>query len=187
MKAYNHLPSYVKRALFINMQIHNSELCKFYKALMIIFSNLSTNKMKQYSDLTDQQKQELLKFPVYITLLAASDSKLDDTERMVAIKFAHTRSFSCEPLLSQFCKESEIFFESNLALIEMLLPTDKKKREEAIRKEVVKLDKILSKLGEEYVLVMHKSMKIFKDHVSRAHHSVIEDFILPISIPGLTD
>ena len=143
--------------------------------------------MKRYSDLTDQQKQELLKFPVYISMLAASDSELDETERMVAIKFAHTRSFSCEPLLSEFCRESEIVFERYLAQLEMLLPTDKIGREATIRKELVKLEKILSKLSEEYVVVMHKSMKIFKEHVSRAHHSVIEDFILPISIPGLTD
>jgi hypothetical protein len=39
--------------------------------------------------------------------------------------------------------------------------------------------------GEEYTLAMHRSLKTFKEHVSNAHHSVIEDFVLPLSIPGL--
>jgi hypothetical protein len=30
-------------------------------------------------------------------------------------------------------------------------------------------------------------MKSFTEHVSKAHHNVLVDFILPLSIPGLTD
>lgn len=143
--------------------------------------------MKVFINLTEQQKQALLKFPVYVSLLAAADGKMDEAERMVAIKFAHTKAFSCQPLLAEFCRESEIVFEDNLIQLEAVLPKDKKSRDAAIRKELLNLETILLKLGKEYVLVMHQSMKTFKDHVLKAHHSVIEDFILPIAIPGLTD
>jgi hypothetical protein len=143
--------------------------------------------MIQFNDLTVQQKQALVKFPAYVSFLAATDSKLDEAEKLVAIKFAHTKSFSCHPILADFYKESETAFENNLMQIESSLPKDKKSRDLAIKKEMVILEKILLKLGNEYVIAMHHSMKTFKNHVSRAHHSVIEDFILPISIPGLTD
>ena len=140
-----------------------------------------------FNELTVQQKQALVKFPAYVSFLAATDSKLDEAEKLVAIKFAHTKSFSCHPILAEFYRESESAFENNLMQIEISLPKDKKSRDLAIKRELVILEKILLKLGHEYVIAMHHSMKTFKTHVSRAHHSVIEDFILPISIPGLTD
>jgi hypothetical protein len=143
--------------------------------------------MIQFNDLTAQQKQALVKFPAYVSFLAATDSKLDEAEKMVAIKFAHTKSFSCHSILAEFYKESESVFEENLSQIEKSLPKDKISRDLVIKKELVILEKILAKLGNEYVSAMHHSMKTFKTHISRAHHSVIEDFILPISIPGLTD
>ena len=143
--------------------------------------------MKQFNDLTVQQKQALIKFPAYVSFLAATDSKLDKAEKMAAIKLAHTKSFSCHTILAEFYKASEISFEHNLMQIERSLPKDKKSRDLAIKKELAILEKILLKLGHEYVKAMHHSMKTFKYHVSRAHHSVIEDFILPITIPGLTD
>lgn len=143
--------------------------------------------MIQFKDLTVQQKQALVKFPAYASFLATSDSKLDEAEKLVAIKFAHTKSFSCHPILAEFYRESETAFEQNLLQIESSLPKDNKSRELAIKKELAVLEKILLKLGKEYVTAMHHSMTTFKNHVARAHHSVIEDFILPISIPGLTD
>jgi hypothetical protein len=143
--------------------------------------------MIQFNDLTVLQKQALVKFPAYVSFLAANDSKLDETEKMVAIKFAHTKSFSCHPILAEFYRESESAFEDNLMQIEISLPKDKKSRDLAIKKELAILEKILQKLGHEYVTALHHSMKTFKSHVSKAHHSVIEDFLLPISIPGLTD
>jgi hypothetical protein len=143
--------------------------------------------MKVFRNLTDLQKQELLKFPVYISLLASTGSQMDEAERMVAIKLAHTKAFSCQPLLAEFCRESEIVFADNLTQLEAVLPINKKERDAAIRKELLNLETILLKLGKEYVSVMHQSMKTFKEHVLKAHHSVIEDFLFPISIPGLSD
>ena len=95
--------------------------------------------MKVFSNLTEQQKRALLKFPVYVSLLAATDGKMDEAERMVAIKFSHTKAFSCQPLLAEFCRESEIVFEDNLTKLEAVLPKDKKNRDAAIRKDLLNL------------------------------------------------
>ena len=143
--------------------------------------------MKQYRELTALQKKSLLRFPAYMSLLGASDGKIDQEERRVAVKLAHTKAFACHSLLAEFCKESGEVFEANLVQLEALLPVDKQNRDEVIRKEIVKIEAILRKLEPEYAEVLRLSMKTFKDHVARAHHSVIEDFLLPIAIPGLTD
>jgi hypothetical protein len=141
--------------------------------------------MKTFKSLSAEQKLAFLKLPVYISLLAASGKKLDEAEKLSAIKLAHTRSFSCEPLLAEFYMEADKEFESMIILTDKELPKELQLRETAIKRELLKLDKIIMEFGEEYTLAMHRSLKTFKEHVSNAHHSVIEDFVLPLSIPGL--
>jgi hypothetical protein len=58
--------------------------------------------MKPGKNLSEQEYQELLKFPAYISLLAAnSDGKMDETEKKAAIRFSHIKTYSCDPLLSE--------------------------------------------------------------------------------------
>lgn len=144
--------------------------------------------MNQFKNLSLNDTEALLKFPAYISMLAAnSDDKLDEDERKTAIKFAHTKTFSCDPMLSDFYKEADKVFENNIIQINNDLPKDVKSRDAAIRNELLKLDKIVLKLGKKYAIVMHESMNSFKKHVSKAHHNVLVDFIFPIPISGLTD
>ena len=143
--------------------------------------------MKSYKNLSPDQKQALVRLPVYISLLAATDNLLDEAERLSATKLAHTKSFSCEPLLAEFYREADKYFESNMIQLGRDLPKAAGTREAAILKEIRIMENILSKLGPDYALAMHRSLKTFKNHVAKAHHSVIEDFVLPIAIPGLTD
>ncbi len=105
----------------------------------------------------------------------------------MAIKFAHTKTFSCDPLLANFYKEADKVFRKNLEQLEKDLPKEKDIREAAIKKDLLNLEKIIRKLGKKYSIAMHHSMKSFKDHVSKAHHNVLVDFIFPIPIPGLSD
>jgi hypothetical protein len=65
------------------------------------------------------------------------------------------------------------------------LPKEKDKREIAIKGELQKLQSIAQKLGEEYDFVMLHSMETFKEHVSKAHHNILIDFILPVHIANL--
>lgn len=143
--------------------------------------------MKQFNTLTKQENEALLKFPAYITLLAAdSDGVLDKAEKKEAIKLEHIKTFSADPLLAGFYKEADKVFKNNLEQIDKDLPQEKNSREAAIKNELTKLEQITSKLGEDYISVMHHSMNSFKDHVSKAHHNVLIDFIFPIPIKGLS-
>ncbi len=143
--------------------------------------------MKPFKELTASENKALLKFPAFVSLLAAnSDDKLDAAEKQSAIKFSHIKTYSCDPLLTEFYEAADKVFENNIQQIDKDLPLEKADRIAAIKKELMKLETIVLKLGEEYATVMHRSMKSFKDHVSQAHHNVLIDFIFPMPIKGLT-
>jgi hypothetical protein len=144
--------------------------------------------LKSFKKLSIIENKKLLKFPAYITLLAAnSDGRLDKEEKKTAVKFSHIKTFSSDPLLADFYAMADKNFEKNIEELDHDLPRGRDKREKAIKIELAELDKIVAKLGEEYVSVMHRSMKSFKEHVSKAHHNVLVDFIFPVPIEGLSD
>ncbi len=143
--------------------------------------------MIPFTNLTTQEIEQLLKFPAYMSLLAAdSDGKLDEAEKKSAIKFSHIKTYSCDPLLSSFYEEADKVFEKNVLQLDKDLPVKNEARAAVIKKELLDLEKIVLKLGKEYTTVMHRSMKSFKDHVSKAHNNVFMDFLFPMPIKGLT-
>ena len=144
--------------------------------------------MKQFSMLTKDEREALLKFPAYITLYAAnSDGLLDKAEKKEALKLEHIKTFSAYPLLKEFYGEADKGFKNNLETLDKNLPEGSESREAIIKYELMKLEKIILKMGDDYASVMHHSMKSFRDHVSKAHHNVLVDFILPMHIKGLSD
>jgi len=144
--------------------------------------------MYPFKKLSEKENEELLKFPAYISLLAANfEGQLDEVEKKSAIKFSHIKTFSCDPLLSEFYKAADKVFKQNIEAIDRELPKEKDNRETAIKQELQILVNITSKLGKKYAATMHREMESFKEHVSRAHNNVLVDFIFPISIPGLSD
>ena len=144
--------------------------------------------MYPFKKLSEKENEELLKFPAYISLLAANfEGQLDEVEKKSAIKFSHIKTFSCDPLLSEFYKAADKVFKQNIEVIDRELPKEKHNREAAIKQELQIMVQIASKLGKKYAATMHLGMESFKEHVSRAHNNVLVDFIFPISIPGLSD
>jgi hypothetical protein len=141
--------------------------------------------MKAFKELTESQNKELLKLPCLISLLAANN-KLDTKESQVAIKFSHIKTYSCDPLLFKFYEEADKYFENNILQLDKDLPFEKLAREAEINKELIILENLVQKLGGEYVTAIHKSMDSFKEHVSQAHHNILQDFIFPIPIKGLS-
>jgi len=143
--------------------------------------------MNWIKNISETENEALLKFPVYVSLLAAlKDSKLDEAERKSAIKFSHIKTYSCDPLLTSFYEAADKVFEKNMLQLDKDLPVKNEERVTAIKKELSNLEKIVLKLGKDYTTVMHRSMKSFKEHVSKAHDNVLVDFIFPMPIKGLT-
>ena len=143
--------------------------------------------MKTLKDLSEREYKSLLEFPAYISLLAAnSDGGLDKAEEFSAIEFEHIKTYSCDPSLVEFFKEVDKTFVSTIENIHKALPLGKANRDVVIKSKLSDLEKILMKLGPEYASIMHHSMESFKEHVSRAHHNLVIDFIFPIPIKGLS-
>lgn len=141
--------------------------------------------MKPFENISKEEYEMLLKFPVYISLLAAnSDGKLDDVEKASAIKFAHIKTYSCNRLLLNFFKDVDRVFESNIVQLDKELPKGKENRDAVIKSELRQMENIVLKSGKEYSSLMHDSMKSFKEHVSKAHNNVLVDFIFPLPIKG---
>lgn len=145
--------------------------------------------MKSLNILNPTEKEMLLKFPAYISLLAANwDGKVDEEEKEQAINFSHVKTYSTkDPLLKEFWKEADKVFVENFTKLNAELPKDKDQRDEAIKDEIKKLEPIVLKLGKEYAVKMDNALRTFKEHVSNAHHGLLESFILPLSIKGLND
>ncbi|EOR96662.1 hypothetical protein ADIARSV_0085 [Arcticibacter svalbardensis MN12-7] len=144
--------------------------------------------MDPYKELSEEDQKTLLKFPVYISLLAANaNGEMDKAEKNTAIQFDHIKPYTADPLLLGFYAKADQVFQSNLEEIDNELPKGKLQRDVAIKAELKKIKEILKKFSPAYANAMHKSMKSFKEHISEAHHNVLEDFLFPIPIKGLTD
>jgi len=139
-----------------------------------------------FENLTTPEHESLLKFPAYISLLAANvDGKLDETEESTAVDFVHIKTYSSDPLLVDFFNDVHQTFSITLNALNKALPLGKVNRDSAIKKKLVELEAIINKLDPDHADVIRKSIQSFKDHVSRAHHNVLLDFIFPFPIKGL--
>jgi len=144
--------------------------------------------MKIFQHLSPNEKEELLKFPAYISLLAVnSHGGMDAVEKKYAINLSHIKTYSCDPLLYVFYQEADKVFTKNIEELDRELPHEIHERDAAIKSALSGLDKILVKLGENYTETMHRSMQSFKDHVSKANRNVLEYFIFPLPIKGIND
>jgi hypothetical protein len=143
--------------------------------------------MKALDKLNQQEKEMLFKAPAYVSLLAAnSDGEMDETELKSAIKFSHVKTYSCDPLLTDFYNEVSKHFDITIEQLDSQLPKDKAARKAAINNELLKLIPIFSKLGNVYADTLHRSFITYAEHVSKAHRNVLASFIIPFYIKGLT-
>ncbi|MBZ5859426.1 hypothetical protein [Flavihumibacter profundi] len=143
--------------------------------------------MKHYNDLGEKERAQLLKFPAYISLLASTAANgIDKKEKKAVVKLTHIKTFSCDPLLADFYKEAEQGFEKTITDLDNELPRNKEERTISICQELNKLEPILKKLEPRYVTVLRHSMESYKQHISKAHHNILEYFIFPIPIDGIS-
>ena len=144
--------------------------------------------MIAFKKLSIRDNEALLKYPVYLSMLAAdSEDKLDEDEKKAALKLAHIKTFTSDKLLVEFYKLAVADFEKNIDQLNKDLPKETDSREAAIHRELVILDKISLKLGKNHAAILRQSLKAFKAHVSNAHSNLLVNFIIPVAIPGLTE
>lgn len=142
--------------------------------------------MMNFKGLSTGEKELMYKYPAYISLLAANtDGKFDEVEKLSAIDFNHVKTYSCDPELSDFFHKVDQDFNSIITELNKELPLGRVNRNDSIKKKLAELEVIILKIDDEHKLLIYKSIQDFKDHVSRAHHNVLVDFIFPVPIKGL--
>lgn len=136
--------------------------------------------MNSFEKLSKDDQQALLKFPVYIALLAANaDEEFDEQEDDAVTDLDYVKTYFCNPVMADFYYNAGQVFEQNLLRIDNELPKGKLQRDVAIKIELRKMEQLLSKFDQISAATMRQSMKMFKEHVSKAHYNLLEDFIFP--------
>lgn len=144
--------------------------------------------MITFENLSKADQKEFLKFPAYISLLAANkDGIVDQQEIKTAIDFDHMKTYTCNPMLSGFYEKADQVFKDNIVELDSELPKGKEDRDNTLMSKLGTLEKMLLKFDKVYAATMHQSMKSFKEHVSATHQNFLENFIFPIPIKGITD
>jgi hypothetical protein len=144
--------------------------------------------MTPFEKLSKADQTDFLKFPAYVSLLAANQDGITDRQEMnIAINFDHMKTYTCNPMLAGFYEKADSVFKDNLVELDNELPKGKEDRDTAIMAKLGVLEKLLLKFDKVYAATMHQSMKSFKEHVSASHQSFLESFIFPVPIKGITD
>ena len=152
------------------------------------FPHLKLSNMKYYNDLNETDKEQLLKFPAYISLLASTaEAGIDKAEMTTAVKITHVKTFSGDPILREYYKDAEHVFEDTITNLNNELPHDIEERKSAILHELNKLEPLIQKLDPGYANILRRSMKSYKHYISKAHRNVLEYFIFPMPIEGVFD
>lgn len=144
--------------------------------------------MKHYSDLNKREKEQLLKLPAYRSLLTSTaEGGIDKEEKNTAVKITHVKAYSSNPILVDFYKEAENIFEKTITDLDAELPHNREDRNLAIQTGLNNLESLLSKLDPEFVSALRRSMRSYDYYISKAHQNVMEYFIFPMPIEGISD
>ena len=144
--------------------------------------------IKQFEKLTEEEQALLLKAPVLVSVLAAcSFNYVNKAQKADAIKLAHFKTFTAAPvLLPYYIEVDKTFREEFDATVQQYFPFDDEKRNQ-LKKEISRVNKVIARLDKDYAAILHKSLEKYARHVNKAAHSIFEDFIFPIPIPGLSN
>ena len=136
--------------------------------------------IRQFERLTEEDRQLLYKAPVLLSVLAScSFNEFNKTKKADAIKLAHLKTFTPAPSLLPYYRKVEKDFKEQFEwAVRNYFPFDKNKRDE-IKREMNKINFIISKLDNEYALELRLSLSKFSKHVKKARHSILQDFYFP--------
>ena len=143
--------------------------------------------IKQFEKLTTEERDLLYKAPVLVSVLVScSFNEVNKYQEADAIKLAHLKTFTAIPLLLPYYREVEKTFKEQFeTAIKKYFPFDEAKRNE-LKGEIDRINLVVGKLDKEYANALHKSLEGYANHVKKAAHSIFQDFIFPMPIPGLS-
>jgi len=144
--------------------------------------------IKQFEKLTSDETELLLKAPVLVSVLASTaDHEVGALEKADAIKLAHFKTFTADPMLIPYYKEVDKNFIQNFEMtVKKYAPFDAVQREK-LKKKINIVNTIIAKLNKEYAKTLHMSLSDYAEHVKKAGRGLLENFIFPLPLSGLNN
>ena len=72
------------------------------------------------------------------------------------------------------------------SVVQQYSPFDDEKRK-ALKKEIDKVNEIIARLDKSLSEAFHRSLTAYAEHVKNSEHSILEHFVFPILIRGITE
>lgn len=142
---------------------------------------------EHFKNLTKAEVELLLKAPALVSVYAVNGNKeISNFETADAIKLSHLKTFTAIPSLLPYYRDVEKNFKNNFeTIVKKYSPFDDDKRGK-LKKEIDNVNTIIGKLNPDFAKTIHTSLSNYAEHMRKADRSVVEDFILPFLIKGLT-
>lgn len=144
--------------------------------------------IKEFEKLTDEERALLYRAPALVSVLeACTNHAVNQTKKNDAIKLAHLKTFTADPLLLPYYAEVEKSFREEFERLVKTYAPFSEAQKNRIHKEIERVKQVLAKLDPVYAQTLEKSLVRFADHVRRSTHSVFQDFIFAFPIAGLNE
>jgi len=143
--------------------------------------------MLPWKKLSTAELDLLYKAPVLVSVLAASTyNTINQDQKADALKLAHLKTFTARPELISFYKVVEKNFRNEFEHLEKQFYPFAKPNREALRHEIQKVNIIISKLDKKVAEILHASLTAYANHVRKSGMGILDDFVFPLPIKGLT-
>lgn len=136
-----------------------------------------------FGNLNPEEKAMLLQAPAYLTLSAirrggAFKSKVKRT----ALKLTHIKSYCERRELRTYYKEVEERLATQLDQLDKSLPVDPKEKELVVMTKLKEIGAVMKKMNLYHQILLRRSLRKFKNVVSRLDENLWEELLLPLII-----
>ena len=142
----------------------------------------------EFKKLSEEERELLYQAPALVSVLASCGTNaINETRKRDAIKLSHLKTFTANPVLLPYYQEVESGFADRFeAIARKYHPFNDEKRAE-LREEVNRVSEVIAKLDNKFFAqTLYASLHRYADHIKRSTHSVFQDFMFPMPIPGLS-
>jgi hypothetical protein len=128
----------------------------------------------EFNNLTDSQIELLLKAPILVSILiAGADGEIDKNEIKHSILVTEDKQAIPKNKLSRYYKEVSQDFEDKLKIILASYPKKSGERNLMIEAELKELNDILSKIDQEFAVLLYNSYKEIAQKVAQSSGGVL--------------
>ncbi len=136
--------------------------------------------------LNEKEWNQLLKAPVYISLLACRhDGKLLKKEKKGAINLAHLRTYCAPKDLLEYYRDAEVNFKEYLEKYDDSLPENYEERKLILKEKLSDLIKISKNLYPYYRAKLILSLESFGKHMAHVNDNFLQEMFIPILMDHL--